>query len=303
MAIITTGLHPKALWPGVHAWFGTNYEQHSQEWKDLVEVATSDKAYEEDVLNAGFGLVPVKKQGAGLYYDSDQQGPVSRYTHVVYAMGYIVTMEELADNLYKEKSFKRARMLAYSTAQTKENVVANVYNRAFNSSYTGADGVSMINSAHPQTSGANQSNVLATATALSETALEDLLVQIGKAEDPRGLKISLKAQRLVIPVDLTFTAQRILKSTLQNDTANNAINAIREMGLFPQGVSVNHYLSSATAYFIRTDCPESVRLFERAPYKFEQDNDFDTKNAKASAYERYSVGWSDFRGVYGTPGA
>lgn len=299
--VITTGAHPKALWPGIHAWWGRMYNEHVEEFPELFEKETSDKAYEEDVEITGFGLAPVKPEGTGLVYDTETQGAVSRYTHVAYGLGYIVTYEELRDNLYEIVSKRRAQALAFSMRQTKENVGANVYNRAFNSSYTGGDGVSLISTAHPTLNG-NQSNQLTTASDLSEAAIEDLVIQIMQTQNNRGLRISNLPQSLHIPPQLWFEANRILKSVLQNDTANNAINVLKATNALPKGIKVNHYFSSATAWFIRTNIPRSMQFFERESCSFDQDNDFNTKSALAACYERYSMGWTDFRGLFATAG-
>ena len=301
MAVISTGQHPKALWPGIKAWWGRSYTEHKEEYPELFDKETSDKAYEEDVEISSFGLAPVKPQGGAINYDTETQGQVNRYTHVAYALGYIVTFEELRDDLYEVVSKRRARMLAFSFRQTKENVAANVYNRAFSSSFTGGDGVSLINTAHPTLAG-NQSNQLTTAADISEAAIENLVIQIMQAQNARGLRISLMPQRIVVPVQVWFEANRVLKSVLQNDTANNAINVLKATNVFPQGISLNHYLTSATAWFIRTNAPEGLKYYERDAVMFDQDNDFDTKNAKAASYERYSFGWSDWRQLFGTAG-
>ena len=301
MAVITTGAHPKALWPGIKAWWGRSYSEHQEEFPDLFDQETSDKAYEEDVEISGFGLAPVKQQGSGINYDTESQGSVSRYTHVAYALGYIVTWEELRDDLYEVVSKRRAKQLAFSMRQTKETIAANVYNNAFSSSYTGGDGVSLINTAHPTLTG-NQSNQLTTAADLSEAAIEDLSIQVMQALNSRGLKISLMPQSLHVPTQTWYEANRILKSVLQNDTANNAINVLKATNVFPKGIKMNHYFTSATAWFIRTNAPEGMKHYVRDPVSFDTDNDFDTKNAKAASYERYSFGWSDWRGAYGTPG-
>lgn len=301
MATITTGTHPKALWPGIKEWWGRSYSEHPEEYVDLFEKETSDKAYEEDVEITGFGLAPVKAQGSSINYDTESQGAVTRYTHVAYALGYVVTFEELRDDLYEVVSKRRAKQLAFSMRQTKENVGANVFNRAFSSSFTGGDGVSMINSAHPTTAG-NQSNVLTTAADLSEAGIEDLTIQIMQAQNSKGLRISLMPQSLHVPVQGYYEANRILKSVLQNDTSNNAINVLKAVNVFPKGIKMNHYFTSATAWFIRTNAPAGLKMYERDSIMFDQDNDFDTKNAKAACYERYSMGWSDWRGVFGTPG-
>jgi len=301
MPVITTGTHPKALWPGIRAWWGRSYNEHVPEYPDLFEIDTSDKAYEEEPEITGFGLAPVKPQGAQIFYDTEVQGPVSRYTHVAYALGYIVTFEELRDDLYEVVSKRRAQQLAFSMRQTKENVLAAVYNQGFNSSYPGADGVSLFSASHPTLSG-NQSNLLTTAADISEVAVEDLVIQIMQMTNNRGLKISGLPQSLNIPPALWFESNRIYHSVLQNDTANNAINVLRATGAFPKGIKVNHYFSSSTAWFIRTNIPRGLQYFERDKITFDQDNDFDTKNAKAACYERYSAFWSDWRGAFGTPG-
>ena len=301
MAVITTGQHPKALWPGIKEWWGRSYDEHQVEFTDLFDTETSDKAYEEDVEITGFGFAPVKPQGTAINYDTEAQGSITRYTHVAYALGYIVTFEELRDDLYEVVSKRRAKQLALSMRQTKENVGANVYNRAFTAGYTGGDGQVMVASTHPTLSG-NQSNVLTTAADLSEASIEDLTIQIMQTLNNRGLKINLMPQSLHIPPQLWYEANRILKSVLQNDTANNAINVLKATNVFPKGIKMNHYFTSATAWFIRTNAPTGMKHYERDAVMFDQDNDFDTKNAKAACYERYSFGWSDWRGIFGTPG-
>jgi hypothetical protein len=301
MAVITTGTHPKALWPGIKAWFGRSYDEHMPEYPDLFEMDTSDKAYEEEVEITGFGLAPVKPQGAQIFYDIEVQGPVSRFTHVAYALGYIVTFEELRDDLYEVVSKRRAQQLAFSMRQTKENILASTYNNGFSGSYTGADGVSLFSTAHPTLSG-NQSNLLTTAADLSEASVEDLCIQIMQTTNNRGLKISALPQSLHLPTQLWFEGNRILHSILQSDTANNNINVLRATGAFPKGIKVNHYFTSATAWFVRTNIPRAIQYFERDKLSFDQDNDFDTKNAKAACYERYSAFWADWRGAFATPG-
>ena len=299
--VITTGAHPKALWPGIHAWWGRMYNEHVVEYTDLFEVETSDKAYEEDVEITGFGLAPVKPEGTAIVYDTETQASVTRYTNVAYALGYIVTYEELRDDLYESVSKRRAQALAFSMRQTKENVGAAIYNNAFSSTYTGGDGVSLINTAHPTLAG-NQSNQLTTAADLSETSIEDLVIQIMQTQNNRGLKISNLPQSLHVPPSYWFEANRILKSILQNDTSNNAVNVLRATNALPKGIKVNHYFTSNTAWFIRTNIPRSMQWFEREAISFDQDNDFDTKNAKAACYERYVAGWTDWRGLMASQG-
>jgi hypothetical protein len=270
MAVITTGSHPKALWPGIKAWWGRSYAEHTEEYPVLFDKDTSDKAYEEEVEITGFGLAPVKNEGTAIVYDQESQGSVTRYTHVAYALGYIVTYEELRDDLYEVVSKRRAQQLAFSMRQTKENIAANVYNRAFNSTYTFGDGTSLINNAHPTLTG-NQSNLLTTAADLSETAIEDMLIQIGLFTNSRGMKISVLPKSLHVPMQSIFEANRIVKSVLQNDTSNNAINVIRSMGAIPS-IEANHYFSSATAWFIRTNVPRGMTYFEREAVSFDQDS-------------------------------
>lgn len=300
---ITTGAHPKALWPGVFRWFGLSYDEHEKEWTALFEQNTSKKQYEELVNSHGFGLAVRKDEGAPITFDTHSQGYIKRFVHVAYALGYIVTFEELRDNLYAELSKARAKALAFSMAQTKEITGANIYNRAFNSSYTGGDGKELLATDHPLMTGGTFSNELSVAADLSEAAIEELLIQIDGAVNDRNLKIALKGEQLIIPRQLRFEADRILKSTLQYDTANNTINALKASNSLPKGVTVNHYLTDADAWFVRTNCPNGMMMFQRDNVMFDKDNDFDTKNARASAYERYSFGWVDPRGLYGSAGA
>jgi phage major head subunit gpT-like protein len=302
MGVIYTSNHPKALWPGVKAWFGRMYDEHVEEYSKIFDRDSSTRAYEERVELTGFGLAPVKNQGGSISYDSETQGITSRLTNVTYALGYVVTMEELQDNLYEMVSKRRSKALAFSMRQTKETVAANILNRGFNSSYKGGDGKELLATDHPTLDG-TQSNELTVAADLSEAALEDLLVQIMQAKNSRGLRIALKGDKLIVPPALFYEANRILKSALQNDTANNAINALKATNALPGGIVLNHYLTDTDAWFIKTNCPEGLIYQERMAMEFEQDNDFDTKNAKAAAVERYAFGWCDFRSIFGSPGA
>ena len=252
-----TSKGPLARHPGL---VGALYNEHVPSIPTCSR-RTLDKAYEEEPEITGFGLAPVKPQGQQIFYDVEAQGPVSRYTHVAYALGYIVTFEELRDDLYEVVSKRRAQQLAFSMRQTKENILAAVYNQGFNSSYPGADGVQLFSTAHPTLSG-NQSNLLTTAADISEAAVEDLCIQIMQMTNNRGLKISGLPQSLHVSAQW-FEANRIYHSVLQNDTANNAINVLRATGVFPKGIKVNHYFSSATAWFIRTNIPRGLQYFER----------------------------------------
>ena len=302
MAIITTGAHPKHLWPGVHAFFGQTYSQHPDEYKDLFEWKDSDKNYEEMVQEIGFGLAPIKNQGQSISYDTTTQGYVSRFIHVTYGLGYIVTEEEIEDNQYGSKAIDRAASLKISMVETKENVCAQIYNRAFNTSYTFGDGKALCVTDHPSLSG-SQSNRLTTDADFSEASLEDLNIQIMGATNDRGLKIKLMAQSLHIPRQLWYEANRVLKSVLQNDSANNAINVLKATNAMPDGIKMNHYFTDSDAWLIRTNAPKGMTAFQRRAMSFTQDNDFDTSNAKAKATERYSVGVADWRGIFGTQGA
>ena len=299
--VITTGAHPKALWPGIKTWWGRQYAEHQQEYPELFDIETSDKAYEEDVEISGFGVLREKDQGQALNYDTEVQGAITRYTHIAYAGGYIVTFEELRDNLYEVVSKRRAAMLAFAGRQTEEIIGANVFNQAFNASFPIGDGGEMIRTTHPTLTG-NQSNKLTFSADLSEVAIEDLAIQIMQATDYRGNKIALVPQCLAVSPSQWFDANRILFSVLQNNTANNAINVIKATGMFPKGIVVNHYFTSTTAWFIRTNAPYGLRFMWRDKPMFDTDNEFDTKNAKAAQYMRFSCGCTDWRQIWGTPG-
>jgi hypothetical protein len=302
--IITTGSHPKALWPGVKAWWGQVYDEHKTEYTDLFDTDNSHQNYEEDVQLTSFGLVPIKNQGQAVTYDSEVQGFVTRYTHIAYAMGYIVTKEELDDNLYEAISRKRASALAMSFRQTKENVAANIYNRAFNSTYKGGDAVELCSTSHPNTTGGTWANKPSVDADLSEAALEDAMIAIMGFQNDRGLLISVMPQTLHIARNEVFNAQRILHSSYQPGTANNDINVLKSGNYIPGGFKVNHYFTAAHAWFIRNSIPgkTGMKHYERVSIMFDQDNDFDTMNAKAKGYERYSFGWSDPRAIWGVNG-
>jgi hypothetical protein len=300
MSAVNTGNIAKLLWPGLNAIWG-EYKDHPLEYKDLFDTYTSDKQYEEDQLIRGLGLAPRKPEGSATVYDSTAQGITSRYTHVAYSLGFMITREAMADNQYKGKALKAMRMLARSFRQTKETVAANVYNRAHDTNYTFGDGKALCVTDHATYSG-NQSNRLTTAADFSESALEDLCVQISNAVDEAGLKIALQPQKLLIPTALQFEAARVLKSVGQNDTANNAINALRSMGVFSEGPKINHYFDDPDAFFVKTDAVDGMKHFERDAPEFVQDNDFDTSNLKYKGYERNSFGNTDFRGVFSNGG-
>lgn len=301
--IINTGSHPKLLWPGVHATWGQMWSEHAPEYTDLFAVEDSEKAYEEDVQLTGFGLAPIKAQGAGVTYDSEVQGAVTRYQHIAYALGYIVTHEELKDNLYDVVSNRRAKANAFSMAQTIENIAAFLYNNAFSTTYfTTGDGAALISTAHTNVTGGTFSNALSPAADLSEAALEDLTIQIMGAQTDRGLLINIMPESLHISRQEWYNANRIMKSVLQSNSSSNNINVLKATNAFPKGIKLNHYFTSAHAFFIRTNCPNGMQLFWRERPSFDQDNDFDTKNAKAASYMRLSVGATDPRGIFGSNG-
>ena len=299
---ITTGNHPKALWPGIHAWFGSSYKEHPTEYTEIFDVKSSKQNYEEDVLVTGFGLAPVKNEGSAYSYDSESQGYTKRYKHVPYGLGYIVTREELADNLYEKVSKQRSQRLAFSMRQTREQVGANVLNRGYNNAYVGGDGVELFSQAHPAVSG-NWQNELTTPADLSEAALEDMLILVSLATNDRGLKIGLRGMKLIVHPNDMFRACRILESTLRVGSADNDVNAIKKKGLLPGGYTANHYLTDTDSWFVKTTAPAGMCWFDRESVEFRQDNDTDTDNAKSKSYMRFSVGWTDPRGMYGSEGA
>lgn len=302
MAVISSGNHPKLMWPGLKRIWGTDYDQHPKEWSGFLDQMDSDGSYEEDLETTGFGLVPVKAEGSATTYDSHAQGVVTRYTNVSYGLGYIVTKEEISDNKYPKFSASRTKSLAFSTRTTEETVGANLLNRGFNTSYTFGDGKAFFRTDHPTLDG-TQSNTQATAADFSEAALEDMLIQINNAKNTRGFPIGIIAKKLIIPPNLMFDVERVLKSTQRVDTPNNDINANRSMGMLPDGYAVNHYLTDTDAWFVKTNCPNGMTRFNREAAQFTKDNDFDTENEKAKVYIRFAVGMTDFRGGYGSPGA
>ena len=301
MSVVNTGAIAKALQPGVKAWWGMGYTQHALEVDDLFEKSDSEKAYEEDVQLVGTGLFPEKGQGAPVSYDTIRQGYVQRYTHVTYAMGVIFTYEMLMDKQY-DLGLKRVRYLGFSARQTQETVGANVYNRAFSNSYQFADGKELCATDNPRISGGTFRNELEVAADLSHAALEQANIDIDNFEDDRGLKIAVKATKLIVPTALRFEAARILKSVQESGTANNDINAIRsELNL---STSVNHYLTDSDAWFLRTNAPDGMKRYVReAVGEPVRENDFDTRNLKYAEFFRESYGCTDKRGIFGSPGA
>lgn len=302
MSVINSSSFAKALFPGVNAWYGKAYNEYAPEWNKLFDTFKSTRQFEEDVGVSSFGLAVAKPEGSAITYDSERQAFITRYQHVVYALGFIITREIMEDDQYDIVGQRKAQGLAYSMRQTKEVIAANVYNRAFNSSFVGGDGKELCATDHPNFAGGTWANELGTAADLSEAALEQAMIDIGGFTNDRGLLIAAKAKTLIIPRQLAFEAKRILGGDFRVASPNNDVNAIKAMGMVPE-VVVNHYLTDADAWFIRTDTPHGPKHFERRADAFEMDNDFDTENAKFKATARYSFGWTDPRGVFGSPGA
>ena len=301
--VINTGSHPKLLWPGVFTVWGQTYDEHATEYTDLYEVRSSDKAYEQGVQVTPFQNAVVKPQGAPVTYDGEVQGVVTTYTHIAYALGFIVTFEELRDNLYKEVATRRARANAFSMRQTVEVVSAIPYNTAFvTTNFTTGDGAALCSTAHVNATGGMYSNALSPAADLAEASLEDICIQIMGAQNDTGQQINLMPQSLHVSRQEWFNANRILGSVLQSDSANNNINVLKAVNAFPKGIKMNHYFTNAGPWFVRTNCPEGMTFFWRDEPMFDKDNDFDTKNAKAASYMRFSMGCTDPRGIYGSNG-
>jgi hypothetical protein len=292
----------KELEPGLNALFGLEYKNYENQHTQIYTIESSDRAFEEEVMESGFGEAPVKTEGAGVSYDQAQEVYTARYTHETIALAFSLTEEAVEDNLYDRLSARYTKALARSMAQTKQIKAAAVLNGAFTTSI-GGDGVVLCATNHPTLSGPNLSNTLATPADLSETSLEQALIDIQAFTDERGLKIAVQGLKLIIPKELQFTADRILKSTLRVGTADNDLNAIRNMGMVSQGYTVNNFLTDPDAFFIKTDAPNGMKMFERVSLKTGFEGDFDTGNVRYKARERYSFGFSDPRGIFGSPGA
>jgi hypothetical protein len=304
----------KELLPGLNAVFGLEYNEVSNEHEALFDVENSDRAFEEEVLFTGFGTAPVKGEGAAVQYDDAQESYTARYTAETISLAFSVTEEAMEDNLYDTFAKLRAKGLARAMANTKQVKGADVFNNGFSSSYLGGDGVALFSDSHPVVDGGTQDNDL-DATDLSEASLESALITIAKAKDDRGILIGIKAESIHVPPDLAFTADQILNSTMSTTigvnpttaangaTSVNDINAIRNQGLVPGGFFVNHRFTDTNAWFIKTDCPNGAKMFVRAPLQTKMEPDFDTGNLRFKSRERYSFGWSDWRGFYGASGS
>ena len=303
MAIVNTGAIGKALWPGLNAIFGMKYNEFPMEYSEIFKTFSSSKNFEEDLGMYGLGMAEVKPEGDVVHYGDFAQAWLKRYVHVTYALGYIITREAIEDSQYAEIAAARTRMIAYAMRQTKETVAANVLNRAFNNSYTGADGLELCSTAHLLGKGGTFQNELTTAADLSEASLEQACIDIMGFVDDASLKINVMPEKMIVAKENAFEAERILRSTLQNDSAQNAINALRSKGMLPGGYAVNHYLTDADAFFILTNAENGLKHFERRGVEFEQDQDFDSDNIKFKGSERYVFSWTDPRGIFGSPGA
>jgi len=292
----------KELEPGLNALFGLEYKQYVNEAAEVFDTENSDRAFEEEVMLAGFANAAVKPEGQGVTFDSAQETFTARYTNETIALAFAITEEAIEDNLYDRLASRYTKALARSMANTKQVKGAAVLNNAFSTSYLGGDGKALCATDHPTLAG-TFSNELATAADLNETSLEQALIDIAAFTDERGLKIAARGMKMIIPSALQFTAERLMKSKGRTGTADNDINAINNMGAIPEGYVVNHYLTDTSKWFIKTDVPNGLKHFVRAPIKTAMEGDFDTGNVRYKARERYSFGWSDWRGIFGTPGA
>ena len=293
----------KELEPGLNALFGMEYGRYEGQHSEIFDTESSDRSFEEEVMLSGFGAAPTKSEGSGVAYDDAQEAYTSRYNHETVASAFSITEEAIEDNLYDRLSARYTRALARSMAHTKQVKAASVLNNAFNSSFKGGDGKELCATDHPLTNGGTFSNEPSVAADLNETSLEDALIKIAGYTDERGLIIALRGTKLIIPRQLQFVATRLLESELRIATANNDINAIRQMGLLPEGYVVNDYLTDTDAFFVKTDAPNGFKHFERTALTTQMEPDFDTGNMRYKARERYSFGFSDPRCVFGSPGA
>ena len=293
----------KELEPGLNALFGMEYDRYDDEWAEIFETESSDRAFEEEVMLAGFGQAPVKSEGAAVSFDTANEAYTARYTHETIALAFAITEEAVEDILYDRLSTRYTRALARSMSNTKEVKGANILNNAFDSTYTFGDGKELCATDHPTVGGGSLRNELSTAADLNETSLEQALIDIAAFIDERGLLVAVQGRKLVVPPALQFVADRLMASTLRPGTADNDINAMRNMGMLPDGYTVNHYLTDTDAFFIKTDAPNGFKHFDRSPVRTSMEGDFDTGNVRYKARERYSFGVSDPRCVFGSPGA
>jgi hypothetical protein len=293
----------KELLPGLNALFGMEYARYGEEHKEIYETETSERSFEEETKLSGFSAAPVKNEGSAIAYDNAQEAWSTRYTHETIALGFSITEEAIEDNLYDSLSARYTKSLARAMAYTKQVKAAAVLNNGFSSSYPGGDGVSLFNTAHPLISGGVNSNTPSTQADLNETSLEAAVIQIAAWTDERGLLIAAKPKKLIVPPALMFTAKRLLDTELRVATADNDINALKQMGAIPEGYTVNHFLTDTNGWFLTTDVPNGLKHFVRTPLQNSMDGDFDTGNVRYKARERYSFGWSDPLGMFGSSGS
>ena len=293
----------KELLPGLNALFGLEYARYGEQHKEIYDTEKSERSFEEETKLSGFSAAPVKNEGSAIAYDNAQEAFTARYNHETIALGFSITEEAVEDNLYDSLSARYTKALARAMAYTKQVKGAATLNNAFSSAYVGGDGVSLISTAHPLVSGGTNSNRPATASDLNETSLENAVIQIAAWTDERGLLIAAQPTKLVIPPALQFTATRLLETNLRVGTADNDINALKNNGSIPQGYCINHFLTDTNAWFLMTDVPNGLKHFERAALANSMDGDFDTGNVRYKSRERYSFGWSDPLGIFGSPGS
>ena len=293
----------KELLPGLNALFGLEYQKYGEEHKEIYESETSERSFEEETKLSGFGAAPVKAEGSAIAYDNAQEAWTTRYNHETIAMGFSITEEAVEDNLYDSLSARYTKGLARAMAYTKQVKSAAVLNNGFSASYKGGDNVALFSTSHPLVGGGVNSNTPAAQVDLNETSLEAAIIQIAAWTDERGLLIAAKPRKLIVPPALMFVAKRILDTDLRVATADNDLNAIKSMGAVPEGYTVNHFLTDTNAWFIKTDVPNGMKHFTRSPMSTGMDGDFDTGNVRYKARERYSFGWSDPLGMWGTSGS
>jgi hypothetical protein len=293
----------KELLPGLNALFGLEYARYGEEHKEIYEIETSERSFEEETKLSGFSAAPVKNEGSAIAYDNAQEAWTARYNHETIALGFALTEEAIEDNLYDSLSARYTKGLARAMAYTKQVKGAAVLNNGFSSAYTGGDGVSLFSTSHPLVNGSVNSNTPSTQADLNETSLEAAVIQIAAWTDERGLLIAAKPKKLVIPPALQFVATRLLETSLRVGTNNNDINAIKNNGSIPEGYTQNHFLTDTNAWFLTTDVPNGMKMFVRTPLANSMDGDFDTGNVRYKSRERYSFGWSDPLGMFGSSGS
>ncbi len=293
----------KELLPGLNALFGMEYARYGEEHKEIYETETSERSFEEETKLSGFSAAPVKNEGSAIAYDNAQEAWTTRYNHETIALGFSITEEAIEDNLYDSLSARYTKGLARAMSYTKQVKGAAVINNGFSAAYAGGDGVALFSTAHPLVSGGTNSNRPSTAADLNETSLEAAVIQIAAWTDERGLLIAAKPRKLIVPPALMFVATRLLETSLRVGTTDNDINALKNNGSIPEGYCVNHYLTDTNGWYLTTDVPNGLKHFVRSPLANSMDGDFDTGNVRYKARERYSFGWSDPLGVFGSPGS